>query len=598
MKKNIISIVVVALVALSTMFNSCTPEPTYYRQAVPDLFFTSQDMVYQRMGRPFTHWAWCMANGQAMAGFNILQEMTTDEMLVPKRYNDWFDGGKFLKYYRHEFTPALSDDVAEAWRLFSMGVAQTWDAKKDIEAYVDFDALGFPEGADDAISMQLQVLAAFFYYYGLDLFGGVPLYENNEGDVKPRATDVETFEFIERLITEALPKLPKKAFTAAPLPPYRETGSITQATAAMILARLYFNAESYIRTPMYTEAAEICQDIIDGVYGPYDLENDWRDIFGYDNHLSNEIIWSVPSENAVSERSATPHSSPYGMKNYFDNKTVGDTNNGFCITPSLDLEGKSYMYGSANPSSKGTFRLGNPFAKFHETDVRKQLYAYEGAKKWRGMFLFGELTNPVTGNKSMGGGRQIPTTDVAVLVDQIGRLTLMYRTEEDGSKTPLLEDHLKEGIEWAEEASGIRLTKYSPVPWESENTLKGNPDIPVIRLAEVYYTLAECKMRAGDKAGAAELINTVRARYFEDGDPDPVTAGNLDEWRMLDEWMLEFLGEGRRRIDLIRWGKFTTESWWDHPADGSGKEYLNRFHIPETIMGSNQLLEQNPGYAQ
>ena len=44
-----------------------------------------------------------------------------------------------------------------------------------------------------------------------------------------------------------------------------------------------------------------------------------------------------------------------------------------------------------------------------------------------------------------------------------------------------------------------------------------NPDIPIIRLAEVYYMLAECKMRNGDKQGAADLINTVRKRYFEGG---------------------------------------------------------------------------------
>ncbi len=57
--------------------------------------------------------------------------------------------------------------------------------------------------------------------------------------------------------------------------------------------------------------------------------------------------------------------------------------------------------------------------------------------------------------------------------------------------------------------------------------------------------LAECELRAGHKKEAAELINQVRARSFENrNDPDPVTVDNLDEYRMLDEWMIEFLGEG------------------------------------------------------
>ncbi len=57
------------------------------------------------------------------------------------------------------------------------------------------------------------------------------------------------------------------------------------------------------------------------------------------------------------------------------------------------------------------------------------------------------------------------------------------------------------------------------------------------------------------KGDAAELINKVRARNFADGkDPNPVTAANLDKYRLADEWMIEFLGESRRRTDLIRWG--------------------------------------------
>jgi hypothetical protein len=41
---------------------------------------------------------------------------------------------------------------------------------------------------------------------------------------------------------------------------------------------------------------------------------------------------------------------------------------------------------------------------------------------------------------------------------------------------------------------------------------------------------------------------------------------------------------------------FTTASWWDHPADGPGKEYLNRFPIPEWIISANPEIDQNPGY--
>ena len=67
-------------------------------------------------------------------------------------------------------------------------------------------------------------------------------------------------------------------------------------------------------------------------------------------------------------------------------------------------------------------------------------------------------------------------------------------------------------------------------------------------------------MRLGDKNGAADIINSIRKRNFEGGnDPDPVTAANLDKYRMLKEWMQEFLREARRRTDLIRWDAYVTE---------------------------------------
>ena len=108
---------------------------------------------------------------------------------------------------------------------------------------------------------------------------------------------------------------------------------------------------------------------------------------------------------------------------------------------------------------------------------------------------------------------------------------------------------------------------------------------------------AECKMRLGKKQEAADLINHVRKRYFEGGnDPDPVTAANLDKYRMLDEWMMEFVGEGRRRTDLVRWDAYVTEDWWDHKA--TNNKDLNRFPIHYSVLEANQKLEQNPGYGR
>lgn len=268
---------------------------------------------------------------------------------------------------------------------------------------------------------------------------------------------------------------------------------------------------------------------------------------------------------------------PYNFKNYLGGLESSGSDNGICLIPSLDPTGKRYPY-----------KLGGAYEKFENTDVRKQLYVYEGNGKYRGMFIVGELTNPLNSTWQCKGNREYKGK-VIVERDQIS-----YFAKLGTEQYPTLES-LPSTIATAEESSGVRLTKRSPRPTQTDVLRMYDPDIPVIRLAEIYYMLAECKMRAGDKQGAADIINNIRKRYFVGGiDTNPVTAANLDKYRMLDEWQQEFLGEGRRRTDLIRWDAYVTENWWDHKATNNNN--LNRFPIHTSIIGANNLLEQNPGY--
>ena len=202
------------------------------------------------------------------------------------------------------------------------------------------------------------------------------------------------------------------------------------------------------------------------------------------------------------------------------------------------------------------------------------------------MFLVGDQTNPNNPSQQCLGQKEY-SGKVINLVDQVARFSeVSTKYKSVAELTSTMDD--------GEENTGVRLVK-APQPSLDDKLLRWNPDCPVIRLSEIYYMLAECELRAGDKKTAAGLINQVRGRNFEGGaDPNPVTADNLDEYRMLDEWMIEFLGEGRRRTDLIRWDKFVTESWWDHtPLNDKNK---NLFPIPNSAISANNLIEQNPGY--
>ena len=63
---------------------------------------------------------------------------------------------------------------------------------------------------------------------------------------------------------------------------------------------------------------------------------------------------------------------------------------------------------------------------------------------------------------------------------------------------------------------------------------------------------------------------------------------------MLAERGREFIFEGWRRQDQIRFGTFTTGTWWDHTADGDPNKEL--FPIPYATISNNKNLVQNPGY--
>lgn len=568
MKTNKIKNWILAGATTLIVVTSCDVDPSFYSQVVPETFYTSQDAVWERFNRPFTHWRWWVAQDRARWE---LQELGTDEICVPTRGSDWYNGAIYQKFHHHEYTEDMTS-IETGWTNFSMGVALAWDAAEDLEG-VDFDALGFEAGTRESMMNQLNTLVASFYLDGLDFFGGVPLYKTTKSDVLPRSTAEETFNFIDSLLQLSTPQLPIKTELGA-----METNVIHQAVGAVLRARLYFNAESYIGKPMYNEAAEICQNILDGKYGKYALATDWTSIFGFRNETCPEIIWTVPSENAKLETDGGywGFTVPYNFKDFLGGLKDSGSDNGCCLLPSRDPQGNLYQ-----------FNLSNNYEGFNDKDVRKQQYVYESGGKYRGMFVVGEMVNPDHPEWICTGAREYIGKPLLVR-DQISyfaKLGTDYATEADLPST----------VGTAEENSGVRLIKFSPRPNQDEYKEMFNPDIPIIRLAEVYYMLAECKMRNGDKQGAADLINTVRKRYFEGGnDPDPVTTSNLDKYRMLKEWKLEFLGEGRRRTDLVRWNAYVTEDWWDHKATNNPD--LNRFPLHYSIIGANNLLEQNPGY--
>ena len=556
-------IIAVTVGAAALCAPSCDLDEKFYSEVTPDTFFTSPESTYAVLCRPFTHWKWYIG-----ADRWYLQELTTDEMVCPKRGSDWYNSGEYYRLHYHTWSP---DDrfVVNTYDGTTGGISRALEAKSDLQG-VDYNAIGLNDAVKADHINQLNAITAYFYMRGLDYFGGMPIYYSVDDDLCARSTARETYAHIETLLKDAIPALSKKTTLGA-----SEDGYIKQAAAAALLAQLYFNAVAYIGEEHFDECAEICRDIIGGVYGTYELDKTLYGHHCFDNNTSPDVIWTVPSENSKVEWNwYFKYFYHYSAYEYFGIETAGY--NGFMLTPSLDPQGRYYTQ----------WKLGSPYRKFNDKDLRKKPYRYLGSRKYEGMFLVGDQTNPNNPSQQCLGQKEY-SGKVINLVDQVARFS------EVGTKYNSVAE-LTSTMADGEENSGVRLVK-APQPNLDDKLLRWNPDCPVIRLSEIYYMLAECELRAGDRKTAAGLINQVRGRNFEGGvDPNPVTADNLDEYRMLDEWMIEFLGEGRRRTDLIRWDKFVTESWWDHtPLNDKNK---NLFPIPNSAISANNLIEQNPGY--
>jgi hypothetical protein len=461
--------------------------------------------------------------------------------------------------------------ITNGWSGANMGITLCLDVISDLER-VDYADLGLTEADRADHISQLKTLIAYFYLRGLDFHGGMPIYESiSDKELKPRNTDQETFDHIEKLLKDALTKLPEVQ--------YPQDIKITKGAAAAILAQLYFNAEAYTGKPMFAECAQLCQDIIDKKYGDYALDSTCYDPHTFVNDKSHELICLLPSErNRMLNGNFYMYAFHYHSLGYlhFGNELLGGAMNATCLQPSRKPTGDIYT----------EFKLGKPYEKFHDLDLRKKPYKYSGNGLYEGMFVVGESKTPA-GN-AINGFEEYKDRPL-VFVDYVGRMSEVGPDKAYGSAS-----QLPSTVRNGEENSGVRLVKV-PIPTNADDVLRWSADRVIIRLAEIYYTLAECKWRAGDAEGAAMLINAVRKRNFENViDPDPITASNLDKYRLADEWGIEFLGEGHRRTDLIRWNMYVTENWWDHQATND-KNY-NRYPLPRSVISGNNLLDQNPGY--
>lgn len=526
-------------------------------------YFQDRNSVEAAVLRPYEHGHWCAWDGDRW----MLQELTADHFTWTQKGKHGWDEGMWVRLHSHNWD-YLQGQVNGGWVGPYQGIAQINNVLIDFNE-LNFAALGISDAEKANYIGELRALRVWYYTWLIDFFRFVPIVEDIS-TLKEQSKPQDVFAYMEKEILEILPGLSKTP----------KTGHFNQASAAALLVRMYLNAAKWIGKPMYTECAKVAQDIIDGKYGTYSLDLDYRGPFQRSlvGKMSSENLFEWPHKRNVYELGWL-----YSAFHHYKSNSILDTDgwngyNGIHLTPSRDLNGNLY-----------TYKLGCPFEKFADGDYRKQNYEVINDKgDAQGFFLVGpqyefdrnkgygyDKNKPVTGSEEWTG-------KPLVFVDQVGRFSEKPNGRwGEGSK-----------VTTGEENSGVRLMKFGPL--SHSKGLFMNNSVAEIRLAEIYYSLAECKYRAGDKAGAAKLLDDVRARNY----PAAIwpqysyvmNLNKLTDQEFIDEWGREFLGEHRRRTDLIRWGRFT-EAWWDKAADNNNKDY-EIFPIPSRILNSNPLIKQ------
>lgn len=566
-------------VLAATLATGCTNlDETLYDQVGTQNYYNTKMDVIRATFRPFEHAFWSICSR------HVLNELTADQLITPTRDGWWDDGGRWRKLHYHTWNVDEGGDAQTEWNGCFQGIMQCNYVIEDLNT-LSPEKFGFSTEEFENLQAQCRALRAWFYIRLLDGFRNVPLAVsfndvslNSEGQVEPKVI----FDFIESELKECIGLLTQKTSLGGN---GNLQGQWTKASAAALLVRLYLNAEKYVGEDHYSDCEAYAQDIINGKYGPYQLAETWDAPFDWNNETCDEVIFGFPGSQGYSywhyQGDTYWWSVPSRARYYFNDSKAkaGDHNCKYAASPSYDLNGNLY-----------TYELGMPVQNFrkYEGDERMKLYKNLGDSRREGMFLYGYLEyTDENGAKQKVRAPEQPYD--LYIRDAVGKFQGMAPDQWPDDKASSLPN--------GDHNSGWHFAKY---PFYSdEDAGQMESDYTEIRLAEVIYSLAECKLRKGDTEGAATLLNSVRKRNYP-ADKwaqnlyAPEGSATLDMQEMLAEWGREFFAESRRRIDLIRFGKFCSGTWWDKTPDAD--THTEIFPIMRDILNANHNLKQTPGY--
>lgn len=391
---------------------------------------------------------------------------------------------------------------------------------------------------------EVRFIRALNYYDVMDLYGGGAFTETVSSEKAAYYNRQQMFEYVESELKACAEKMAEPGATTY--------GRADRVAAWNLLARLYLNAEVYTGTARWDDAMTYAEKVINNGY--YHLNTT-----GSVNPTTGEVY------------------SPYQMLFLADNNKNGAQYENLVVGLFDGVKTKSY--GGTN------FLVQAAYSNKVSTDN----YAPSGANNSWG--------------KCIRLRKQLVDKFFSSTPAEADSLKNMTNAAND-DRALFFNQGISESVtdEGTDENLGYSSVKFRNVNSDgsSNDVIEFvNTDLPVMRIAEAYLTYAEASIRKNGAAGntdAAEKINKLRDRAH-------ATLKNtytLDE--VCDEWSREFWLEGRRRMDLIRFGKFAGQSkykweWMGGTYEGNQfPSYMNIFPLPVNELSNNPNLKQNAGY--
>jgi hypothetical protein len=366
-------------------------------------------------------------------------------------------------------------------------------------------------------------------------------------------------------------------------------GRLTKGAAYGLLARLHLNAAVW-RSPYATSFDFTTEDMNNVVeycnlaqgLGQYELSAEYFANFNNDNHDNKELIFAVDQRPDLNGHNRMSYFSMSGS--FYGNPLYpnGNGTDGPGITPDF-YQSWVDANGSVDPAEADCRFFWERLIVPEDMAI-----AAEDFELNRGIYRGLQFGLQNTGNKTpfllADDGRFL-----------LGKMRDWRRAEEDAYVDYTEEiDFTAEGSDYN---TGYRVLKYQWSKASDNGRNRGEADLVILRLADIYLMRAEAKLRKGDAPGALAEVNAVRASRTARPalTPAPLTEMTLDI--LYRERGFEFYWEHQRRTDMIRFGKY--EDTWTEKTNSDVKKRL--FPIPQSAIDGASAVEgfliQNDGYA-